>query len=94
MERVSALHRPHYQPVERLAILELRSARGWSFTQTAHRMLLTTATVCSWMRRLDEHGLKAILQVRTPINHYPDFVRYLVQRLKLLCPRLGYLKIA
>jgi hypothetical protein len=29
MERVPPQRRPHYPPVERLAILELRSARGW-----------------------------------------------------------------
>ena len=27
--------RPHYRPTERLAILELRAARGWSLEQTA-----------------------------------------------------------
>jgi hypothetical protein len=30
MERVPPRHRPHYPAVERLAILELRAARGWS----------------------------------------------------------------
>ncbi len=35
MERVPPHRRPHYQAVERLAILELRAARGWSAVQTA-----------------------------------------------------------
>jgi hypothetical protein len=30
MERLPAHRRPHYPPIERLAILELRAARGWS----------------------------------------------------------------
>jgi hypothetical protein len=30
MERVPVRHRPYYRPIERLAILELRAARGWS----------------------------------------------------------------
>ena len=30
MERIAPQHRPHYAPTERLAILELRAARGWS----------------------------------------------------------------
>jgi len=30
MLRIPAQRRPHYPPVERLAILELRAARGWS----------------------------------------------------------------
>jgi hypothetical protein len=40
MERIPAQRRPHYPPVERLAILELRAARGWSLNQTAHRLHL------------------------------------------------------
>ncbi|MEE9246160.1 MAG: helix-turn-helix domain-containing protein, partial [Gemmatimonadota bacterium] len=44
------------QPTERLAILELRAARGWSLEQTAERMLVTPNTVASWMGRLDEEG--------------------------------------
>ena len=35
MLRISAQRRPHYPAAERLAILELRAARGWSRTQTA-----------------------------------------------------------
>jgi hypothetical protein len=30
MQRIPGHRRPYYQPVERLAILELRAARGWS----------------------------------------------------------------
>ena len=48
MERIPAQRRPHYIPIERLAILELRAARGWSLSQTARRMLVTTATISSW----------------------------------------------
>ncbi len=33
MERVPAHRRPHYVPLERMAILELRAARGWSARQ-------------------------------------------------------------
>ena len=29
-----------------------------------------------------------------PVNKFPDFVRYSVQRLKILCPQLGKVKIA
>lgn len=41
MERVPAQRRPHYPPIERLAILELRAARGWSQARTARRLLVT-----------------------------------------------------
>lgn len=94
MLRIPAQNRPHYPPMERLAILELRAARGWSLTQTADRLLVTTATVASWTRRLNEEGPGAIVQLRVPGNRFPDFVTYIVQRLKVLCPTLGYTKIA
>ena len=35
MSRIPAQRRPHYLPIERLTILELRAARGWSRAQTA-----------------------------------------------------------
>ncbi len=35
-----------------------------------------------------------LLQLREPVNRFPDFVRYLVQRFKVLCPILGKVKIA
>lgn len=94
MLRIPAHERPHYPPIERLAILELRAVRGWSLTQTADRPLVKTATVSSWMQRLDETGPDALVQVPVPVNKFPDLVGYIVQRLKVLCPNLGYVKIA
>ena len=94
MLRVPAQRRPHYPPTERLAILELRAARGWSRSQAARHLLVTPATVCSWMGRLDEEGSRAIIQTREPVNKFPDFVAYIVRRLKVLCPTMGKAKIA
>ena len=86
--------RPHYDPQERMAILELRAARGWSLKQTADTFFLTPATMASWMKRVDEQCPEAFLQLREPVNKYPDFVRYTVQRLKTLSPSMGKVKIA
>jgi hypothetical protein len=36
--------RPHYPVHERMAILELRAARGWSLKQTADTFLVTNDT--------------------------------------------------
>jgi transposase-like protein len=94
MLRIPAQRRPHYPPTERLAILELRAARGWSLSQTARCLLVTPATVCSWMTRLDEEGPRAIVQARQPVNKFPEFVAYIVRRLKVLCPSMGKAKIA
>jgi transposase InsO family protein len=94
MGRLHPHRRPFYTPFERMAILEMRAARGWSAQQTADRFFLTLTTVGAWMARIDEEGPNALLQLREPVNKFPDLVRYLVQRLKVMCPRLGKAKIA
>jgi putative transposase len=94
MQSAPAQRRPHYPPIERLAILELRAARGWSMAETARRLLVTPLTVASWTQRLDDEGPDALVQVREPVNGFPDLVGYLVQRLKVLCPRMGTRRIA
>ena len=86
--------RPHYRPVERMAILELRGCRGWSLAQTARVFLVTPLTIAQWLRRLDEQGPNALVQLPEPVNKFPEFVGYLVRRLKTLCPTLGKKKIA
>jgi transcriptional regulator with XRE-family HTH domain len=86
--------RPHYPSTERMAILELRAARGWSLAQTARAFLVTPLTIAQWLRRLDEQGPNALLRLPEPVNKFPEFVGYLVRRLKTLCPTLGKQKIA
>ena len=34
------------------------------------------------------------MRLHEPVNRFPDFVRYAVQRLKTLCPTMGKVKIA
>jgi transposase InsO family protein len=94
MALINPHRRPHYPPVERLAILELKAARGWSLEQTASVFHVTAPTIASWLGPLDEEGPDALVQTRTPVNRFPDFVRYIVQRLKNLCPSMGKMKIA
>ena len=94
MARLDARNRPHYPATERMAILLLRAASGWSLKQTAKRFLVAPATVASWGQRVDEHGPKALVQLRDPVNKFPDFVRCAVQQLKAVCPGLGKVKIA
>jgi len=94
MVRVPAHRRPYYLAPERMSILELRAARGWSLAQTARVFLLTPATVASWVRRVNEGGPNALVRLNEPVNKFPEFVRYIVQRLRALCPMLGKVKIA
>ena len=77
-----------------MAILEMKAARGWSLKQTAQAFQITAATVASWLRRLDEEGPDALVQLHQPVNQFPQWVGYLVRRLKALCPSLGKVKIA
>ena len=92
--RVPARRRPHYGPMQRMRILELRAARGWSNEQTAQRFLITEDTVTSWMRRLDEGGEAGLVQTPEPVNKFPAFVAYMVRYLKRTCPTLGKRRIA
>jgi transposase InsO family protein len=62
--------------------------------QTARVFQVTQATIASWCQRLDEQGPTALLRTPVPVNKFPDFVAHLVQRLQVLCPRLGKVKIA
>ncbi len=89
MEKILPPHRPHYPPVERMAILELRAARGWSLAQTARAFQLEPETVSSWMKRIDQKGESGLIRLPEPINRFPSFVSYMVRRLKTLCPLMG-----
>ena len=77
--QIAPQRRPHYGPHERMAILELRAARGWSLKQTADTFLVTPATIAAWVKRIDNQGVNALLELREPVNKFPDFVRYIVQ---------------
>jgi hypothetical protein len=57
MDRINPHRRPRYEPFERMAILELRAARGWSLKQTVYTFRVAAATIASWSARLDEGGL-------------------------------------
>jgi transposase InsO family protein len=92
--RLSSRKRPRYSPIQRLRILQLKAARGWSLEQAAQTFMIDVQTLFSWMRRVDEEGESALLQVSEPVNKFPDFVRYLVKQLKVLCPTMGKVRIA
>jgi transposase InsO family protein len=91
--RIPAQERPHYAPAERMAILELKAARNLSTAQT-RMFLIREATIASRMKRLNEDGPDALVRLPRIVNKFPDFVRYLVCRLKMLCPTMGKVRIA
>ena len=69
-------------------------SQGWTVAQTAREFLVEPATAATWLKRLDEEEADPLVQLSQPVNRFPDFVRYIVQRLKVLCPPLGKRKIA
>ena len=92
--RLSPRRRPHYTPVQRMRILQLKAARNWSCEQAAEALLLDEQTLKSWTRRVDEEGERVLVQLTEPVNRFPDYVRYLVRQLKALCPAMGKVRIA
>jgi transposase InsO family protein len=94
MERIPGVRRPHYTPEERLQILTLRALHGWTAAETARRFLVSDATIAEWMHRLDEEGTDALVQVRKPVNRFPEFVRVIVRELRASLPSMGKVRIA
>jgi transposase InsO family protein len=95
--RMAALaphRRPHYPPTERMAILQLMAARGWSKAQAGRRFLVSDDTVASWRGRLEEDGPRALVNATVPVNKFPDFVAAMVAKLKKLFPTMGRRRIA
>ena len=92
--RLSSRKRPHYTPIQRMRVLQLKAARGWSYEQAAAVFVVDEQTLKSWLRRIDEEGECALVQLSEPVNRFPDFVRYLVRQLKALCPTMGKVRIA
>ena len=92
--RLPSRRRPYYMPVQRMRILQVKAARGWSCEQAARAFLINEQTLCSWMRRVNEEGERSLIQTAEPVNRFPDFVRYLVQQLSVLLPSMGKVRIA
>ena len=94
LARIAPANRPHYPAIERLAILALKAARGWSNAQTGRAFLLTDVTIASWLKRIDESGIVALVKLPQPVNRFPEFVRQVVRQLKYVCPTMGKVRIA
>jgi transposase InsO family protein len=92
--RVPSRRRPHFTPIQRMRILQVKAVRGWSCEQAADTFMLDEQTLRSWLRRVDEEGEGALIQITEPVNKFPDFVRCLVRQLKVLLPAMGKVRIA
>ena len=92
--RLPSRRRPHFTPTQRMRILQVKASRGWSCEQAAEAFMIDEQTMRSWLRRVDEEGEGALIQISEPVNKFPDFVRYLVKQLKVLLPTMGKARIA
>ncbi len=93
MATIPPRKRPQYAPRVRMAILELKAARAWNLAQTARTFMVEPETIANWMKRAG-NAQDGLLQLSQPVNKYPDYVRYIIQRLKTLCPTMGKVRIA
>lgn len=83
VRRVLPCRRPQYTGVERMAILQLRAMRGWNKSETSHHFLVSDDTIRDWLRRVDDD---ALVQTSTPVNRFPDVVRYAARTDQTLLP--------
>jgi hypothetical protein len=90
--RLSAKKRPEFLPGERLEILLLKTARGLNNSQLARRFQVTVQTVRRWLRGVCLGN--NIVQLSEKPTRYPDYLRLVIQQLKMYCPILGRYKIA
>ena len=93
MAKLFPRKRPQYAPQERMTILELRATRAWNLAETARTFMVDPETIASWMKRT-VNVQDGLLQLSQPVNKYPDYVRYIIQRLKTLCPTMGKVRMA
>jgi transposase-like protein len=92
--RLPSRRRPHFTPIQRMRILQIKASRGWSCEQAARAFMIDEQTMRSWLQRVDEEGEGALIQISEPVNKFPDFVRYLVKQLKIVLPSMGEARIA
>ncbi|MBI2378610.1 MAG: hypothetical protein HYV07_31715 [Deltaproteobacteria bacterium] len=71
LARLDVRKRPHYKPAERLAILELPAARGWSLAETSRHLLVEPAPISDWERSLSQQGKETFVCPAEPVNQFP-----------------------
>ena len=52
MTQLAPFKRPHYSPPDRLQILLLMAATGWTLAETARPFLVSAQTIANWRKRL------------------------------------------
>jgi len=60
--RLPSRKRPHYTPIQRMQILQLRAARGWPYEQAAQAFLV------------DEQTLRSLSLAVRRVRHSPKYI--------------------
>ncbi|MCA9626422.1 MAG: transposase [Myxococcales bacterium] len=94
MAQLAPARRPHYSPTDRLQILLLMAATGWTFAETARRFMVSAQTIANWKKRLEEQGEAALVRLAVPVNRFPNYVREVVRGLKQSFPSMGRQRLA
>ena len=94
MAQLAPAKRPHYAPTDRLEILLLMAATGWTLAEAARRFLVSAQTIANWKKRLDEQGEIALVRLAQPVNRFPEYVRQVVRSLKRSFPWMGRQRLA
>jgi len=68
MATLAPHRRPHDSPTERMAILQLMAARGWSKAVAGRHFLVTDDTVASWCGRIEEDEPGALVKTTVPVT--------------------------
>jgi transposase len=63
-----------------MRVLQLKAARGWSYEQAAAVFVVDEQTLKSWLRRVDEEGECALVQLSEPVNRFPVSLMFIHPR--------------
>ena len=94
MARIEPHKRPHYTPLERLQVLTLRAASGWSLARTAREFLVSDETIKHWLAALQAGERGPLLPRLPPVNRFPEFVHRVIVTLKTAQPSMSSQRIA
>jgi hypothetical protein len=81
--RLPSRRRPHFTPAQRMRILQVKAARGWSCEEAAEAFMVDEQTMRSWLRRVDEDGEGALIRVAGTVNKAPGLLRASLQRVEI-----------
>jgi hypothetical protein len=85
LDKLPERRRPHYTPIQRWRILEIKRVLALSAEETARLFRVSIGTVLRWEaeagREPEKTTIGSLLKPTPPLRRYADVVRHLVQRM-------------